>query len=401
MVSKAQSEIRMKILHVASFKGNIGDIANHYGFRSWFEAFFEDAVEWLEFEIRDVYRNIVGFDDCFVELANRADLVVIGGGNFFELWVDKSPTGTSISIEKQYLDKILTPIFFNALGVDDGMGVSSITVDKFNIFFRRLIASDQFLVSVRNDGALETLKEHINNTALLQKIISIPDGGFFANFRKDNQKFDQEFPVIGINLAGDMLDTRFPGNYGMHAYESFQDEFVVLMEKIWHQWPTVKFVMFPHIYSDMKIYANLLDVLPDALRRNQVRVAAYDANLPAIDTIFSEYMACTVILGMRFHANVVALANGIPSVGLYSYKQIQSLFCEIGIEKYLVDVRKPGFNQEIQHLLRKIIEDKHEVNMDLLKVKLDIEASRNRAGEVIFNWLLHHGFKANNHGSVL
>ena len=44
----------MKILHLASFTGNIGDNANHSGFRYWFEK-YNDEAEWTELEIREFY----------------------------------------------------------------------------------------------------------------------------------------------------------------------------------------------------------------------------------------------------------------------------------------------------------------------------------------------------------
>lgn len=388
----------MKILHVASFKGNVGDIANHFGFRSWFEGFFSETVEWAQFEIRDIYRNIAAFDDRFVELANQFDLVVIGGGNFFEMWVEKSPTGTSISIEKKYLDKINAPIFFNSLGVDDGMGVSQSTVERFNLFLSNLLESNRFLVSVRNDGAISTLHRHIYAGTPIEKILSIPDGGFFAEFKKcSDSKIDNNFPVIGINLAGDMLSTRFPGQSGMHDYNSFLDEFVMLINLISDKWPKVKFILFPHIYSDVRVCADLLDRIPDVLRRNQVRIATYDTNIPAVDTVFSEYMTCDLVLSMRFHANVVPLANGIPSIALYCYKQIYSLFKELDMERYVVDVRKPDFSQSILRLIEYIIDNKKEVISDLLVMKTRVNCMRDESSKKINSWLLHNGLVHTKH----
>ena len=34
------------VLHIASFTGNIGDNANHLGFRSWFETLVENKIQW-------------------------------------------------------------------------------------------------------------------------------------------------------------------------------------------------------------------------------------------------------------------------------------------------------------------------------------------------------------------
>ena len=101
----------MKILHVASFAGNIGDIANHYGFSRWFKEFFKKEILWNEFEIRETFRGFKSFNEDFANLANSHDLLIFGGGGFFELWVEESPTGTSIAISKEVLEKIKIPIF--------------------------------------------------------------------------------------------------------------------------------------------------------------------------------------------------------------------------------------------------------------------------------------------------
>ena len=129
----------MKVLHVASFRGNIGDNANHAGFRPWFQALAGRPIAWTEFEIRDVYRKTRAFDASFATEANAADLVVIGGGNYFELWVKDSPTGTSISVTDDVMADIRTPIFINALGVDDAQGYTKETLGRFGKFLARLL----------------------------------------------------------------------------------------------------------------------------------------------------------------------------------------------------------------------------------------------------------------------
>jgi len=168
----------MKVLHLASFSGNIGDNANHGGFRPWFERLAKRPIEWTDLEIRTFYWKERAFDESFVELANRHDLVVIGGGNYFELWVERSHTGTSIDIPLDLLARIRPPLFFNALGCDAGQGTTENTVRRFNAFIAQLLSSDRALVTVRNDGAQKTLRRFVP-TALADQIVTIPDGGFF------------------------------------------------------------------------------------------------------------------------------------------------------------------------------------------------------------------------------
>ena len=78
----------LKILHIASFSGNIGDNANHMGFRPWFEALAGAPVSWTRLEIREFYWRERQWDAALVDFINTHDLLVIGGGNYFELWVE-------------------------------------------------------------------------------------------------------------------------------------------------------------------------------------------------------------------------------------------------------------------------------------------------------------------------
>ena len=157
----------MRILHLASFSGNIGDNANHMGFRPWFAAQVGREVTWTNCEIREFYWKERAFDADFVTIANSYDALVVGGGNYFELWVENSPTGTSIAISLEDFDKIRVPIFFNALGVDSGQGVPEKSKQNFTRFLSKLLSSDQYLVSVRNDGAVDTLREEITDQLVM------------------------------------------------------------------------------------------------------------------------------------------------------------------------------------------------------------------------------------------
>ena len=356
----------VKILQVASFKGNVGDIANHFGFRTWFEHFFQEKIDWQEFEIRTVFRGEASFNESFVEFANEFDLVVIGGGNFFELWVDSSPTGTSISIEEKYLDKIIPPIFVNAVGVDDGMGVTTETLTKFNAFLERLVTLKEGLVSVRNDGAYHTLSKYVFDASLLEYVVRLPDGGFFADIPHAESIYDG--PVIGINLAGDMPDIRFGQTHGEHSYREFLEEYASFLKTLSEKNPNLSFVFFPHIYTDLKIVSDLFELLPDK---------------------------CTLILGMRFHANVLAIANEIPVIGLYCYKQIKSLYEELNLAEYYVDVRRHGYSKKLIELCEHLLQQQESVKHQLRLVNEELIESRSLAADKILQWLRKHNFKLN------
>jgi polysaccharide pyruvyl transferase WcaK-like protein len=370
------------VLHVASFHGNIGDNANHAGFRTWFSQLVGGPIEWREFEIRDVYRKTRAFDAAFAEEANAADLVVIGGGNYFELWVADSPTGTSISIPDEVMDAIRTPVFINALGVDDAQGFTEETLGRFRRFLSRLLGSRQYLVSVRNDGALGALRRHAPGLPI-ERVIHLPDGGFFSSYRASAKTAELR---VGVNLAGDMLDQRFPGGAKLD-FRGFLSEMAEVISRLQDGRPGLNVTFFPHIFRDLAVCADLLSVLPDQLRRDRVRVAAYDSGEDAAQEAFGEYLACDVVLAMRFHSNVVPIGHGIPTIGLHCYDQISRLYEELNFPEGVVSVNVPGFAALLLDRVNAILDDPRRARSRMAAPVALVKGQRANAAIAVGEWL--------------
>lgn len=339
----------LRVLHLASFIGNIGDNANHMGFRPWFEKQLGLTVEWTNLEIREFYWKERRFDESFVEMCNAHDLLVIGGGNYFELWVENSPTGTSIAIDPETFSKISVPVYFNALGVDPGQGVPDSSRRKFTAFLDTLLASDQYLVSVRNDGAMDTLATHIG-TDYVKAIHHVPDGGFFASFsERDAPKLlSPNHRHIAINVANDMAETRFSSFQSDNPSTAFAAEFARSIGALGAEHADLRFVLFPHIFRDIDVIFQVLEALDDRLRRTRVIVAPYASGDQAARTAFGLYAQCDLGLGMRFHSNVCNMGAGRPTLGLACYRQIRMLYQELGQSDRIIEVGEPGFADQMQ-----------------------------------------------------
>ena len=373
----------MKILHIASFCGNIGDNANHAGFRPWFQSLLGYSAKWENFEIRDIYRKERRFDKAFLTYANKFNLIIWGGGNYFELWVDHSPTGTSLSIPEEIFKGIRSSMFFNALGVDDGQGHTTQTISRFRKFLKMLLSSPQYLVSVRNDGSMETLQNYCFDLPI-HRVLKIPDGGFFANYKSAACTFPG--PHFGINIAGDMLSLRFPGG-NQHTFQSFLSELAEWIKKQVEQNSTITFTLFPHIFSDVTGCAQLLQTLPDSIRREKIRVAGYASGNQAAARIFGEYATCDAVLGMRFHANVVPISLGVPTVGLCCYPQIYRVYNELGMSENCINVTKFGFSDQLSAIVDQICRTPSVARKKIAVIRKALSAQRKKQTAVITDWL--------------
>jgi hypothetical protein len=332
----------LRVLHLASFAGNIGDLANHAGARRMLAERLSFTLDFTDLEIREFYWKQRSFDDSFIEYANNFDLLIIGGGNYFELWVDHSATGTSIDITPERLARLTVPTVFFALGVDTGQGYSAQTKQRFSDFITTVLGRRDMFVCVRNDGSQRALCEVLGDE-IASRIPTMPDGGFFADPTGGGQVYDDS-GRIGINIAGDMLERRF--DRGL-TIEGFLRELAEACRGLLDTKPELRIDFMPHLWRDNTIIADLLPFIPDPYLRRRIAVGRLDPSKAGLVGFLQSYRNFDLVLGMRFHANVCPLGMGVPVRGLLNYPQVERLYEEIQLKDRLIDVREPGFGKTL------------------------------------------------------
>ena len=110
----------MKIIHLASFLGNIGDNASHIGLKKVLDSLVGDYVK-EEVEIRRFYANYnksdsLRFDDDFLKYLQNFDLWLIGGGGYLDNQIKDSATGTTLDMSKSFIDKLDIPTIILSSG---------------------------------------------------------------------------------------------------------------------------------------------------------------------------------------------------------------------------------------------------------------------------------------------
>jgi polysaccharide pyruvyl transferase WcaK-like protein len=319
----------LRILHVASFSGNQGDIVNHRGFKLWFNRRITTDKEWNQLEIRDVYLGRKNFQEEVIDKANEYDLVVIGGGNYFETWPTSYWSGTSIDINLESFNDVRTPFFFNALGVDTGQGVSNNAMNNFSSLMDTILERENNLLTVRNDGSLLRLQNELNVND--NRIIQIPDAGFYQDLSETKENRSN---TLVINVAGDMQQIRFKHKNGS------SEDFVHLMSQFINRSQSLynfdKIVFTLHVIGDLKIVNTIIDRLEENTRRHVLGLTSYGMHLNNTQEILEIYKSARLVIAQRFHANVLALAFRTPVIGITNYPQIKGLYDDLFCPEYSI-----------------------------------------------------------------
>ena len=346
----------LKIAQLASFRGNIGDNANVVGTRLMLARHLRRPIEYtnleyLEYE-PDPRWGGRKFDDDFVATANAHDLLIIGGGGFFELAVDKSSTATPINVSNQMLARIRVPIVFHALGFDISAGVTPQRVVRFRKFLRYALSQERILISVRNDGSLANLAGTIDPD-LAAAVHKVPDGGFFTELTPcEHIELPPGKTTLAVNLAGDSLGRRYrEADRGDANFRLFLEQLAGVLNRWLADNENRHVVLVPHIPEDLYVLWRLLERVGPPRMRKRLTVAPYIHGPEAHDYIFDIYRRSHLVLGMRFHANVCPIALGVPTIGLITHPQIANLYRELDLPDLAIDARGPDFGSNLWTLM--------------------------------------------------
>ena len=322
----------IKILHVASFTGNIGDNASHLGLYNVLKTVLGDRLDIEQVEIRRFYKKYSLADkmNCdleFTQKANAKDLLILGGGGFLDYWVPNSETGTTFDMSDEILDKLIVPTLFVSVGCMPHQPVPEGNIDKFHHFLQKVGSKKNMRIAVRNDGSILEIKR-LFGSEFEGIITEILDNGFFY---EPSLKFScrlLEKPYIAINTTLDQLTmkNRMIGNIN---YSQLREELLSLLQRIIDE-TDYSLVFVPHIFKDLQAFRELLEGMNDFYIRSRVAIAPYLQGNYGCNYLMSVYNQADSVLSMRFHANVCPLSMGKRTVGLAALDRVVHMYNSIG-----------------------------------------------------------------------
>lgn len=330
-----------KIIHIASHKGNIGDLINHQGFHDIFCQIFKTGIT-EKIELRNFYysaNNKQNWDSDFAEYINSFDLCVIGGGGFFDVRWKASETGTTLDMSEEFVQMVRTPILINAMGYHEYPDITNSDMcEKFYKFIRNVHSLSNWLVTVRNDGSLERIERRYGSDSS-EGILKVADNGFFCKFLP-NKRIIKECITIGMCITNDLFCTSYNGEL---KPQMFNLEISNIIEEQARKGKRI--ILFPHTPSDICIIYELFSNISGEIKRNNIIVAPFDANSKeAVNRLGKYYSQCDCFIGMRFHSLITAINLKIPAIALSGHAQIEALYKELGLEEYCVKLNNLKFS---------------------------------------------------------
>ena len=132
--------------------------------------------------------------------------------------------------------------------------------------------------------------------------------------------------------------------------ETFLRSLANVIESLYQSNDQINYVFFPHIYSDIAFISRLLKLLSDQIVRKNISVEKYSTKIDDAKSLALAYSKCDLVLAMRFHANVLPLGMGVPTIGLNTYPQIYKLYDEIELQEQCISPNALDFENKLQEL---------------------------------------------------
>lgn len=304
----------MKILQLAGFTGNIGDNASHYGTYEILKKYFDFTIDTLE--IRKTYRNYTlsdkwRFDNEFVKKANKYDLLLIGGGAFFDYIVDDSVTGTTMDITDEILDLLSPQIIVMSMGcLPRG---KEHNFKKVSRFLDKL--KERAHIFFRNDGSR------------YPGISQVLDSGFFYDNSGEYRLVRDDYIAVSVADYG-------TGDVGLYISE---------VAKLIEAAPK-KVVLIPHTLGDVDVINQIIKRIHFFTVASKVIVAPYQQGWEGCRQLFSVYKNSWQVVATRYHANVCSIAMGKPCVGIGASPKVEAMYKTLNSEAVKIT---PNMSEEL------------------------------------------------------
>lgn len=344
--------------HVAFYvsdRGNFGDVALPPAVREAVTS-VRPSGGWLSVHAHQL------FDQERLELVNRTDGLVIGGGGLF--LPDTAPNGNSgwqWNVPREKLEAIDVPIGVIGVGFNLFEGQSFIG----DLFRENLIAlvDRAVLVGLRNRGSVEQVRRLLPEP-LKDKVSFLPCPTTVLKHIHVSEPLgerpgaaDSSGSVL-INVAFDRSSRRFGDAYG-----TFLGRMADYVQQLRAAGAQVRYAA--HLPTDEKFVTDLATEHGITLKVD----ALYD--LPLEDA-YEVYRRASVVVGMRGHATMIPFGLGTPVLSIISHPKLRYFLEDIGRTEWGFDVHREDLAAAMAELTLEIVSKEHDYREDVARLQLEL-----------------------------
>lgn len=336
----------MNVMHLATFEGNIGDALHNFAFQTFLCEAIEKKITYTRTELREFFRNNPkrSFDSGFLDEINSKDLLIIGGGNYFDVRWDYSHTGTTLDFSDEFIEGIRIPVIINAMGYAEPYTTDEVSEEqkrifaKFERFIRKISGLKNWFVTVRNDGSMERIIERYGKD-FASLFLEVPDSGFYFDKNVEPFEFDEKRRTVGISIGNDVFSANEIANNRIQLLNSGIASVVKTLVS-----QDIRVVFFLHMPRDIEAVYRVMEIGGvESFRKNIVLAPYHLSGVTGTKALISYYKACEAIIAVRFHANIISISNLIPAIGLVvdgimMGERVINLYRKIELDKYLLRV---------------------------------------------------------------
>ncbi|MFA6236639.1 MAG: polysaccharide pyruvyl transferase family protein [Bacteriovorax sp.] len=277
-------------------------------------------------EIRRILKDLIFFNITqikrrilFLNELRKADIFWLGGGGLLSEMIPR--------ILRYYLHQLFFAKFFNCKVLLFAVGVGPLTTLKGKHFLKKIMDNVPLFISVRDQNS----KALLLDAGVKREIKVVPDPAFLFKAGIEPVCKDQ---VIFNFYSMFNNESVWPGQ--QHRYENLKNAIIELTRYLTDDL-NYKVIFLPFgtkwdaVFSN-EMRAEFIDKFPNLADR--VKVFEADNYKDIINTLVSAKWS----ISTRFHAGLIAMANGHPSICIDSQYKSERLLIEMNLPKLLVQL---------------------------------------------------------------
>lgn len=330
----------INLIHLANFNStNIGNGALISGLESTIEEDFSQPVNWQREAWDDYTFRILDFDQSFVDKVNQSDGLIVGGAVTFNGRDYNNRTGTRFELPLEMWSELTKPVVFYGLSYRHWQGQTYHHTDKLKATIEKMLSSKNMLLTVRNDGTKQWLREITGIDS--DDILEIPDSAVFV------QAEEGEYPEIADDARNIMIsfndeDAHLRYNEQLsvkgeidRSRDHVLDSMVTAIERLADKYP-VNLILCPHYFDDFRMMSTFIERIRPRLA-HQKMVSTGLVRVPYTKLFYGRYKKADLAISMRVHSMSPCIGLGTPMVPFTTQSRMTDFLERIGLKDQFVD----------------------------------------------------------------